>query len=65
MLACLVNYGFGLVVAALLVLKLVKQVPSVNYRLLVASGYSGFLVWHGGFPGSAQFTLSTYNIMSV
>lgn len=59
LLACLVNYGFGLVIAALFALKLVKQVPKVNYRLLVASGYSGFLVWHGGFSGSVPLSIAT------
>lgn len=58
-LACLVNYGFGLVIAALFALKLAKRVPKVNYRLLVASGYSGFLVWHGGFSGSVPLSIAT------
>lgn len=58
-LACLVNYGFGLVVAALFAREIVRKVPTVNYRLLVASGYTGFLVWHGGFSGSVPLSIAT------
>src|SRR5690625_2730792 len=36
-----------------------KRVPSVDYRLLVASAYSGFLVWHGGFSGSIPLLIAT------
>src|SRR5690625_836335 len=58
-LACLINYGFGLVVAALLAREIIRNVPRVNYRLLVASGYTGFLVWHGGFSGSVPLSIAT------
>ncbi|MGY0692485.1 short-chain fatty acid transporter [Virgibacillus sp. FSP13] len=57
--ACLINYGFGLVVGALLAVHVVKRVPNVDYRLLVASAYSGFLLWHGGFSGSIPLTIAT------
>ncbi|WP_201777921.1 short-chain fatty acid transporter [Ornithinibacillus contaminans] len=57
--ACLINYGFGLVVGALLAIHVAKRVPSVNYRLLMASAYSGFLVWHGGLSGSVPLTIAT------
>src|SRR5690625_5258340 len=46
--ACLINYGFGLVVGALLAIHVGKSVPNVAYRLLMGSVYSGFLLWHGG-----------------
>ncbi len=58
-LASLLNYGFGLVVGALLAIQLAKRVPSVDYRLLVASAYSGFLLWHGGFSGSIPLLIAT------
>lgn len=58
-LACLINYGFGLVIAALFAREIARKVPHVNYRLLVASGYMGFLVWHGGFSGSVPLTIAT------
>src|SRR5690606_8597995 len=31
----------------------------VDYRLLVASAYSGFSVWHGGLAGSVPLTIAT------
>lgn len=57
--ACLINYGFGLVVGALLAIHVAKRVPSADYRLLMASAYSGFLVWHGGLSGSVPLTIAT------
>lgn len=57
--ACLLNWGFGLVVGALYARQLAKEVKGVDYRLLVASAYAGFLVWHGGFSGSIPLTLAT------
>ncbi|MEI3613075.1 short-chain fatty acid transporter [Pseudogracilibacillus sp. SO30301A] len=58
-LASLINYGFGLVVGALLAIQVIKRVPSVDYRLLVASAYSGFLLWHGGLSGSIPLLIAT------
>src|SRR5690625_4571374 len=58
-LASLINYGFGLVVGALVSIQVVKRVPSVDYRLLVASSYSGFLLWHGGLSGSIPLLIAT------
>lgn len=57
--ASLINYGFGLVVGALMAIQIAKRVPSVDYRLLIASAYSGFLVWHGGFSGSTPLLIAT------
>ena len=31
----------------------------VDYRLLIASAYSGFVVWHGGLSGSIPLTIAT------
>ena len=53
-----INWGFGLVVGALFAKELARQVR-VDYRLLVASAYSGFLVWHGGLAGSIPLTIAT------
>lgn len=52
------NWGFGLVVGAIFAKELAKQVR-VDYRLLIASAYSGFLVWHGGLAGSVPLTIAT------
>ncbi|WP_281974945.1 short-chain fatty acid transporter [Halobacillus litoralis] len=57
--ACLINYGFGLVVGALLAIHVARRVPNVDYRLLMASAYSGFLLWHGGFSGSIPLTIAS------
>lgn len=53
-----INWGFGLVVGALFAKELARQVR-IDYRLLVASAYSGFLVWHGGLSGSVPLTIAT------
>ncbi len=56
--ACWLNWGFGLVVAALIAKEMAKYVKGCDYRLLVATGYSGFIVWHGGFSASIPLTLA-------
>ena len=58
LIASWINWGFGLVVGALFAKALAKNV-SVDYRLLVASAYSGFIVWHGGLAGSVPLTIAT------
>ncbi|MEP5174454.1 TIGR00366 family protein, partial [Marinobacter alexandrii] len=50
--AAWINWGFGLVIGALFARQVAREVPSVNYPLLIASAYSGFMVWHGGLAGS-------------
>lgn len=50
--ACWLNWGFGLVVGALLAKSIAKKVKGIDYRLLIASAYSGFIVWHAGLSGS-------------
>ena len=54
-----INWGFGLVIGALFAKELAKRVKSVDYRLLIASAYSGFLVWHGGISGSIPLSIAT------
>lgn len=54
-----INWGFGLVISALLARELANQVDKVDYRLLVASAYGGFVVWHGGLAGSVPLTVAT------
>lgn len=58
MLASWVNWGFGLVVGALFAKALARHIQ-VDYRVLVASAYSGFIVWHGGLSGSVPLTIAT------
>ena len=52
------NWGFGLVVGALFAKELARVVR-VDYRLLIASAYSGFVIWHGGLAGSIPLTIAT------
>lgn len=53
-----VNWGFGLVVGALFARELARQIR-VDYRLLIAAAYSGFVIWHGGLAGSIPLTIAT------
>lgn len=59
LLASWINWGFGLVIGALYAKELAKKVEKVDYRLLIASAYSGFIVWHGGLAGSIPLTIAT------
>ena len=56
---CWLNWGFGLVIGALLAKEVVRRVPTVDYPLLIASAYSGFVIWHAGLSGSIPLTLVT------
>lgn len=58
MLASWLNWGFGLVVGVLFAKAIAKRIE-VDYRVLVASSYSGFIVWHGGISGSVPLTIAT------
>lgn len=59
LIACWINWGFGLIVGAVFAKALARQVKGVDYPLLVASAYSGFLIWHGGFSGSIPLALAS------
>ena len=61
MIACWLNWGFGLVVGAILAKEIAKKVKGVDYRLLIASAYSGFVIWHAGFSGSIPLQLASYS----
>ena len=56
--ACWINWGFGLVIGAIFAKELAKEVKGVDYRLLIASAYSGFLVWHAGLSGSIPLVIA-------
>ncbi|MFZ5634375.1 MAG: short-chain fatty acid transporter [Bacillota bacterium] len=53
------NWGFGLVVGALLAREVAKVVKQVDYPMLVAAAYSGFVVWHSGLSGSIPLAVAT------
>ena len=49
---CWLNWGFGLIAGALLAREVAKRVRDVDYPLLIAAAYSGFVIWHAGLSGS-------------
>ncbi|MGE7667743.1 short-chain fatty acid transporter [Ureibacillus composti] len=59
LIACWINWGFGLVIGALFAKEIARHVKKVDYRLLIASAYSGFIVWHGGLAGSIPLSVAT------
>ncbi|MBF4501316.1 short-chain fatty acid transporter [Savagea sp. SN6] len=59
LIACWINWGFGLVIGALFAKEIARHVPAVDYRLLIASAYSGFIIWHGGLAGSIPLSIAT------
>ena len=57
--ACWLNWGFGLIVGAIFAREIARKLRGVDYRLLIASAYSGFVVWHAGISGSSPLTMAT------
>ncbi len=58
----LVNWGLGLIFGAVFARKLAESFSvrklKLNYPLMGAAGYSGLMVWHGGFSGSAPLKVA-------
>ena len=57
--ACWINWGFGLIVGALMAKELATRIRGIHYPLLVASAYTGFLVWHAGLSGSIPLKIAS------
>ena len=57
--ACWLNWGFGLIVGVIFAKEIARRIRGVDYRLLIASAYSGFVVWHAGLSGSIPLTMAT------
>lgn len=57
--AAWINWGFGLVIGAIFAKELARRVRNVDYPLLIASAYSGFVIWHAGLSGSVPLTIAT------
>lgn len=59
----LISWGLSLVAAAVMARKTAQVCRAkgvrIHYPLLVASGYSGFVVWHQGFSGSIPLAINT------
>ena len=58
--ACWLNWGFGLIVGAIFAKEIAKKLKGVDYRLLIASAYSGFVVWHAGISGSIPLKMASH-----
>ncbi len=56
---CWLNWGFGLIAGALLAKEVAKRVRTVDYPLLIASAYSGFVIWHAGLSGSIPLQIAS------
>jgi short-chain fatty acids transporter len=54
-----INWGFGLIFAGLLALEVAKRTRKADFPMLIAAGYSGFVIWHMGFSGSIPLLLAT------
>ena len=57
--ACWLNWGFGLIVGAIFAKEIAQKLKGVDYRLLIASAYSGFVVWHAGISGSIPLKMAS------
>lgn len=57
--AAWINWGFGLVIGAFFARALARRIAGLDYRLAIASAYSGFMVWHGGLSGSIPLVIAT------
>lgn len=55
---CWLNYGLGLIAGALLARAIARKLRTVDYRVLIASAYSGFCIWHQGLSGSIPLDIS-------
>lgn len=59
LLASLFSWAFGLVVAGIMAKLVGRKVQDVDYRVLVAAGYSGFVIWEGGLSSSPALFVAT------
>lgn len=61
--ASLITWGLGLVVGALMAKEVAKvgreRGLKLHFPMLVAAGFSGFVVWHMGYSGSGPLTAAT------
>ncbi|WP_301099419.1 TIGR00366 family protein [Otariodibacter sp.] len=58
-LACIINWGFGLVVGAMFAKEVARRIKGTDYALLIACAYIGFMTWGGGLSGSMPLLAAT------
>ena len=63
--ACILNWGFGLIIGAIYAKEIAKKVKAIDYRLLIASAYSGFVLWHAGFSGSIPLVIASGDLSAT
>lgn len=56
---CFINWGFGLIIGALLAKEVAKKIKGLDYRLIIAAAYSGFIIWHSGISGSIPLGMTS------
>jgi len=54
------NWGFGLVVGALVAREIAKRLRKVDFGFLVAAAYMGFMVWASGLSSSIALATATH-----
>jgi short-chain fatty acids transporter len=59
MICSLLSWGFGLIMGAIFARAVARKVEGIDYPMLVAGSYCGFLVWHAGLSGTIPLTLAT------
>ncbi|MFN0151668.1 MAG: short-chain fatty acid transporter [bacterium] len=63
MATALVNWGLALIVGALLAREVARSARvrgiAIHFPLVVAAGFTGLIIWHGGLSGSAPLTVAT------
>ena len=62
---CFINWGFGLIIGALLAKEVAKKIKGFDYRLIIAAAYSGFVIWHAGISGSIPLGMTALNADGV
>ena len=62
---CFINWGFGLIIGALLEKEVAKKIKGLDYRLIIAAAYSGFVIWHAGISGSIPLGMTALNADGV
>jgi short-chain fatty acids transporter len=54
------NWGFGLVVGAVVAREIAKRLRDVDFAFLVAAAYMGFMVWASGLSSSIALATATH-----
>ncbi|GAA0252512.1 short-chain fatty acid transporter [Haladaptatus pallidirubidus] len=58
-LASFVHWGLGIVVGGIFARKVAEEIRTIDFPIIVAGAYSGFIVWHGGLAASIPLTLNS------